>query len=216
MWKDRHGLSKNRLLSIGDWLAAFGLIPFIIAAIYNEGRFARPLLASVAGICFIVVIASLYRATTDVWNRDTTKLSQINEHKSDMNRFLSSRFSNLYLRNDQQVDIEVEWFNQTLFDLLFESAHDGTIKINELERKVTSNDKRSCSPSRVCSYTITLTDKDIVELIRDSISKTKPVKLFLTFFLGGIVYYERDGKPDSSRPFDVQAKIDTTVIPQKV
>ena len=122
----------------------------------------------------------------------------------------------MYLRNDRQVDIEIECLNQTLFYISFESAHNGIVKIDDLQTKVFSNDKRTCSPSGICNYTITLADKDIVDLTRDSISKNKLIKLFLVFNLGGIVDYEKDKKPESSNSFDVQCSINKLVLPEKI
>lgn len=198
MWRNRHGVSKNRLLSLGDWLAAFGLIPFIMAAIYNEGRFARPILVSLAGVSFIVLVISFFRAARDVWVKDTTKIPLINEQKNNISRYLTSRFSYLYLRNNRQADIEIEWFNGTVFSLEF-GATTGIVKVNDLECKIISIEKRSCSPGEKWNYVVTLPlDNDILQIIRESISQIKPIKLYTVFNTEVNVIYEYDNRPESS------------------
>lgn len=150
----------------------------------------------------------------EIYKRDTTKLSIINEQKKGLNRFIYSRFSHLYLRNNQQVDIEVEWFNGTLFELDFESVREGTVKINELQRKVESLDKRSCQHSSHCSYIITTSDKDIVDSIGDAITKNKPIKLLLIFTSDVIATYEYN--PKYTQQWNVQCSINQWAIPEKV
>lgn len=214
MWRNKYNFRLNTLLTVGVWLNIFGIISLVTASFYDETN--RILFIILASILFGILIVSFFIAAGDVWKRDTTKLPQIIEHKNDVSRYVSSRFSHIYLRNDQQVDIEVEWFNHTLFTLVFESAHDGIVRINELQRKIASNDKRICQPSSFCSYTVTLMDKDAVDLVRDSISQNRSLRLFLVFSLGGKVTYEWNEKPESARPFDVQCHIESMVIPQKV
>jgi hypothetical protein len=217
MWQNRHGLSTNRLLNLGDWLAAFGLIPFIIAAIYNEGKFARPILISLGVICFIVLVASFFRATCDVWRKDTTKLSLINEQKNNIHRFLSSRFTHFYFRNNRQLDIEVEWFNGTVFSLEFGTTS-GMVKVNGFECKITSVEKATCSPGERCSYRVTLPqDSDILQTVRDAISQIKTIKLYVLLNTDVKVIYEYDGRPESSKTINAQHSSDNpNVIPEKV
>lgn len=154
----------------------------------------------------------------DVYKRDTTRLPLIVEEKNNTNRYLLSRFAHLYLRNAREVELEIEWFNGTLFEVEF-GITSGIVKIGNLECKVSSVDKRSCNHGSFCNYTVSIPDNDILQIIRDSISysQTKPVDLFVVLNTEAKVTYEYDGKPESTRAILVQCSFDhKSIIPLKI
>lgn len=155
-------------------------------------------------------------ANQELYKKDTTKLPIISEQKINLNRYIYSRFSHLYLRNNQQIDIEIEWFNGTLFELSFDSAREGVIKIDGLQRKIGSNDKRQCQHSNFAPYTITVDDKEIVDLVRSAVLNSKLVKLVLVFTSDVNVTYYPEYETKDIKPTSVICSIDKLVIPEKV
>lgn len=212
MWKNNSNFHLHTLLTIGVWLDIFGLIGFTAGAFISPDQ--RLLFILLDVILLFLLVISVFKASMDVYHRDTTKLAIINDQKNDLNRYIYSRFLHLYLRNNQQVDIEIEWFNGTLFELSFELAREGVVRVNELQRKIESLDKRTCQHSSYCSYIITLTDREIIDSVRGAISSNKPVRLFLVFMSDVIATYEYE--PKSTRQWSVQCSINQIVIPEKV
>ena len=154
---------------------------------------------------------------SDNYKRDTTKLSLIKEQHNNPTRYVKARYSHLYLRNNRQIDIGIEWFNGTVFELGFLSAT-GIVKINVFECKISSIEKRPCSSGEFCNYEVTLPlDNDILQVIQDSIAQNKPVKLYAVINADVKVTYEYDGKSESTGQFTAQALIDNlNVFPQKM
>jgi hypothetical protein len=146
------------------------------------------------------------------------KLSLIKEEKNNTNRYVLSRFSHLYLRNARQVELEVEWFNGTLFEIEF-GITSGVVKINNLECKVSSVEKRTCSHSSFCNYTVSIPDSEIVQIIQDSAlhSLLNHVDLSVVLNTEAKVTYEYDGKPESTRTIPVTCSFEhKTIIPEKI
>jgi hypothetical protein len=218
--------------SIIFWLGILALIVAIVGVIYTPFYIASlkdvwyKYFAWFLFLCLILILIipfaltpyfgmrEIKREKEEDYKRDTTKLSIIKEQKNNVNKYVYCRFSHLYLRGNQQIDVEVEWFNGTLFELAFESVHDGIIRIDNIQRNVESNNKRSCQHSNFCNYTITTSDSIQLQLVRDSVFKNKPVNLFLVFSAETTVTYEYES--ESTYKCDLQCSINQSVIPETI
>jgi len=82
-------------------------------------------------------VLSFFKAARDVYKRDTTKLNIIDDQKNNISEYVRSRFSRLYLRNNRQIELEIEWFSGTVFELSIGNTS-GIVKINNIESRVST------------------------------------------------------------------------------
>lgn len=179
MWREMHGFATYRLFSMSVWIAAFGLIPSIITAIYSENVIIRPTMIGLSCAFVVLLLVSLFKAASKVWQRDTKKLSLIENQAHNPSEFINVRFSNLCLCRNKQIRVDLEWFNGTVFEMhLMSVMGNGKINDNELPH-ISQEVKRPCSAGKKVICSVWFSDKEIAEWLNNRAAQGKPVNLLV-------------------------------------
>lgn len=177
MWRNEHGITRRRLLNISDWIAVVGLIPLIVTAIYNEG-YIGAILSLLAGGCAIVLLVSFFRATSLVWQRDTTKLQLIDYQSYNPSEFVKAELVELSIHNNNEIRMDIKWFNGTVFTLHITSV-EGHAKIEEIElNHISKLVEQDCYAGKTETTQIWFSGKEqLLSRLNSRIGDGKPIEV---------------------------------------
>lgn len=178
MWRQLHGFNRRRIYSFTVWFSVLGILPTIVTAILWGGS-VRYTMIGISVFFTVFLLISFFRASESVWKRDTTKLGLIEYERQNISQFLHPRFLQLYLCGNNEIRLDVEWFNGSVFEVQFESVN-GNAKLKDIElNHISSNVNLTCYAGQNLTCTLYFPEKDeAIEELQKCISEVKPVNVF--------------------------------------